>query len=95
MQIENNHLVITLKKPTVDPEFVMNSDKEAIEKAKQQHQEKMDESVRKLAIEKKVNLLQNNGLENEDLMNLEINKMKLYKLEKSSLSCKLDQITSF
>jgi hypothetical protein len=37
MQIENNHLVITLKKPTIDPEFVMNSDKEAIEKAKQQH----------------------------------------------------------
>ena len=31
MQADKNELVVTLKKPTVEPEFIFNSDKQAIE----------------------------------------------------------------
>jgi hypothetical protein len=55
----------------------------------------MAASVRELAIQKKVNLLQNNGLENDDMLDQEVNKMKVCRLEQSSLSCNLNEITSF
>ena len=95
MQIQDSELVITLKKPTVEPEFVMDADNEAVMKAKEAHREKMNQTIRQLAIEKKVNIINDEGIQNEVMLNEEVNKMKLYKLDKSSLSCSLDEITSF
>jgi hypothetical protein len=43
----------------------------------------------------KIDLDEDDGVINEQIMDIEINQLKLYKLQKSSLSCRLDRIKSF